>query len=148
MAAATSVDLSGWQAELDAFMARIGPRFARSEPRTRAGAFVQGLLAGLPRANGWTIAEHAGETQPRGMQRLLANAVWDHEGVRDDLREYAVANLHAAQGLGPVLVIDETGDLKKGRKTVGVQRQYSGTAGIVDQGLCLGYWPAVGGRIL
>jgi SRSO17 transposase len=66
------------------------------------------------------------------MQRLLANAVWDHDGVRDDLRDYAVTNLHAAEGLGPVLVIDETGDLKKGRKTVGVQRQYSGTAGRVE----------------
>ena len=147
MAAATSVDLNGWQAELDAFMARIGPRFARSEPRARAGSFVRGILAGLPRANGWSIAEHAGEDQPRGMQRLLANAVWNHDGARDDLRDYVVENLYSLDGLGPVLVIDETGDLKKGRKTVGVQRQYSGTAGRVENcqvAVYLGYATATG----
>ncbi len=148
MAAATSVDLDGWRAELDGLMDRIGPRFARPEPRSRAGLFVQGLLAGLPRTNGWTIAEHAGELHPRGMQRLLAEAVWDHDGVRDDLRDYAVANLGDKKGgLGPVLVLDETGDVKKGTKTVGVQRQYSGTAGRVENcqvAVYLGYATASG----
>jgi SRSO17 transposase len=89
-------------------------------------AFVGGLLAGLPRVNCWTIAEHAGETGPRGMQRLLSAAVWDEAGVRDDLRGYVLEHL---AGPGAVLVVDETGDLKKGTATVGTQRQYTGTAG-------------------
>lgn len=133
MAAGLSVDVQGWQDELDAVMVRIGPRFARPEPRQRVAAFVRGLLAGLPRANCWSIAEHAGEADPHGMQRLLAEAVWDTDAVRDDLRDYAVQNLRPRRpGLGPVLVVDETGDVKKGAKTVGVQRQYSGTAGRVE----------------
>ena len=89
-------------------------------------AFVQGLLAGLPRVNCWSIAEHAGDAGPRGMQRLLSAAVWDEAGVRDDLRGYVLE--HFADP-GAVLVVDETGDLKKGTATVGVQRQYTGTAG-------------------
>ncbi len=107
----------------------IGPRFARVEPRRRAGAFLQGLLAGLPRANCWAIAEHAGEACPRGMQRLLGSAVIDTDGLRDDLRAYVTRYLGDA---GAVLVIDETGDLKKGAQTVGVQRQYTGTAGRIE----------------
>ena len=67
---------------------RIAPRFARVEPRRRVAAFLSGLLAGLPRTNCWTIAEHAGDHDPRGMQRLLSAAVWDEDGVRDDLRGY------------------------------------------------------------
>ncbi len=89
-------------------------------------AFVRGLLAGLPRVNCWSIAEHAGDAGPRGMQRLLSAAVWDEAGVRDDLRGYVLE--HFADP-GAVLVVDETGDLKKGTATVGVQRQYTGTAG-------------------
>lgn len=105
----------------------------RPEPRARVAGFVRGLLAGLPRTTCWSIAEDAGEDDPRGMQRLLAGAVWDTDGVRDDLREYVVENLRPTQpGLGAVLVVDETGDVKKGTKTVGVQRQYSGTAGRVE----------------
>jgi len=107
-------------------MLRIGGRFARVEPRRRVAAFVAGLLAGLPRVNCWSIAEHAGEDCPRGMQRLLSEAVWDEAGVRDDLRGYVLE--HFADP-GAVLVVDETGDLKKGTATVGVQRQYTGTAG-------------------
>jgi len=108
---------------------RIAPRFGRVEPRRRVGAFLRGLLAGLPRTNCWTIAEHAGEDDPRGMQRLLSAAVWDEDGVRDDLRDYVAEHLgHPAA----VLVVDETGDVKKGTSTVGVQRQYTGTAGRVE----------------
>ena len=106
-------------------MVRIGSRFARIEPRRRAGAFMRGLLAGLPRANCWTIAEHAGEADPRGMQRLLSSAVWDDAGLLDDLRSYVIEHLADP---GAVMVVDETGDLKKGTCTVGVQRQYTGTA--------------------
>jgi SRSO17 transposase len=126
MAAGLSVDLDRWQREFDELMLRVGGRFARVEPRRRAASFVRGLLAGLPRVNCWTIAEHAGENCPRGMQRLLSAAVWDESGVRDDLRGYVLE--HFADP-GAVLVVDETGDLKKGTATVAAQRQYTGTAG-------------------
>ena len=126
MAAGLSVDLGRWRDEFDELMLRVGARFARVEPRRRMAAFVRGLLAGLPRVNCWSIAEHAGEDCPRGMQRLLSAAVWDEAGVRDDLRGYVLE--HFADP-GAVLVVDETGDLKKGTATVGVQRQYTGTAG-------------------
>lgn len=110
-------------------MGRVAGRFSRVEPRRRAGAFLLGLLAGLPRVNCWTIAEHAGEATPDGMQHLLARASWDTDGVRDDLREYVVDHLGEADA---VLVVDETGDVKKGSATVGVQRQYTGTAGRIE----------------
>jgi SRSO17 transposase len=126
VAAGLSVDLDRWRHEFDELMLRVGGRFARVEPRRRMAAFVQGLLAGLPRVNCWSTAEHAGEDCPRGMQRLLSAAVWDEAGVRDDLRGYVLE--HFADP-GAVLVVDETGDLKKGTATVGVQRQYTGTAG-------------------
>jgi len=90
---------------------------------------VLGLLADLPRKNCWTIAEHAGDPNPDGMQHLLGRAVWDHDGVRDDVRAYVVEHLGDPDA---VLVIDETGDLKKGTTTVGVQPQYTGTAGRVE----------------
>jgi SRSO17 transposase len=90
---------------------------------------VLGLLADLPRKNCWTIAEHAGDATPDGMQHLLARAVWDADQVRDDIRDYVVEHLGDPNG---VLVVDETGDLKKGTHTVGVQRQYTGTAGRIE----------------
>src|SRR5215470_13752859 len=126
MAAGLRVDLDRWRQEFDELMLRVGARFARVEPRRRMAAFVRGLLAGLPRVNCWSIAEHAGERCPRGMQRLLSAAVWDEGGVRDDLRDYVLE--HFADP-GAVLVADETGDLKHGTATVGTQRQYTGTAG-------------------
>ena len=126
MAAGLSVDLEGWRREFDELMLRVGARFARVEPRRRMAAFVRGLLAGLPRVNCWSIAEHAGEQCPRGMQRLLSAAVWDEAGLRDDLRGYVLE--HFADPAA-VLVVDETGDIKKGRATAGTQRQYTGTAG-------------------
>jgi SRSO17 transposase len=86
-------------------------------------------LADLPRKNCWTIAEHAGDATPDGMQHLLARAVWDTDGVGEDLRAYVVDHLAEP---GAVLVIDETGDVKKGDHTVGVQRQYTGTAGRIE----------------
>jgi SRSO17 transposase len=129
MAAGLSVDLDRWRREFDELMLRVGPRFMRVEPRRRMTAFVAGLLAGLPRVNCWSIAEHAGEDCPRGMQRLLSSAVWDEAGVRDDLRGYVLE--HFADP-GAVLVVDETGDLKKGTRTVGAQRQYTGTAGRIE----------------
>lgn len=129
MAAGHRVDVDRWAVEADRLWGRIGGRFARVETRWRARAFVSGLLADLPRKNCWTIAEHAGDRDPHGMQHLLARAVWDTDGVRDDLRDYVIAALGDPGG---VLVVDETGDVKKGRATVGVARQYTGTAGRVE----------------
>ena len=110
-------------------MVRVGGRFRRVEPRRRARAFVLGLLAELPRKNCWTIAEHAGDRSPDGMQHLLARAKWDADGVRDDLRACVIEHLGDP---GAVLVADETGDVKKGTATPGVQRQYTGTAGRIE----------------
>ena len=104
-------------------------RCGRVEVRQRVRAFVMGLLADLPRKNCWTIAEHAGDATPDGMQHLLSRARWDTDGVAEDLRDYVMDHLGDP---GAVLVIDETGDLKKGSGTVGVQRQYTGTAGRVE----------------
>ncbi|MDQ2589109.1 IS701 family transposase [Saccharothrix yanglingensis] len=113
-------------AGLDRVHARIGGRFSRSESRSRAREYLLGLTAGLERKNGWTLAERAGEVSPDGMQRLLRRADWDVDGVRDDLRGYVVEYLGAKDG---VLIVDDTGFLKKGTRSAGVQRQYSGTAG-------------------
>jgi SRSO17 transposase len=105
-------------------MGRIAGRFSRVEPRRRVRAFVAGLLAKLPRKNCWTIAEHAGEASPDGMQHLLARAVWDADAVRDDVRGYVVEHLAVTDAAtdadaDAVLAVDETGDLKKGTATVG-----------------------------
>jgi SRSO17 transposase len=110
-------------------MSRIASRFARVEPRHRARQLMLGLLSDLPRKNCWTIAEWAGEATPDGMQHLLGRAKWDADRVRDDVRGYVVEHLHDDQA---VLVVDETGDVKKGAGTVGVQRQYTGTAGRIE----------------
>ena len=118
-----------WAAGLQALHARIAGRFGRAEPRRRVLAYLRGLLGNVGRKNGWQLAEHAGERTPDGMQRLLATADWDPDLVRDDLRAYVLEQLGDPQA---VLVVDETGFLKKGTTSVGVQRQYSGTAGKVD----------------
>lgn len=106
-------------------MGRMAGRFARVEPRRRVRDWVLGLLSDLPRKNCWSIAEWAGETSPDGMQHLPGRAVWDANRVRDDVREYVLEHLGDEDA---VLVVDETGDVKKGTHTVGVQRQYTGTA--------------------
>ena len=131
MAAGHSVDVdpARWQEPFDELMGRVAGRFARVDLRQRARAFVRGLLSDLPRKNCWTIAEHAGDPSPDGMQHLLARAVWDHDAVRDDVRDYVTEHLGEDEA---VLVIDETGDLKKGTTTVGVQRQDTGTAGRIE----------------
>ncbi|MET8637647.1 IS701 family transposase [Streptomyces sp. NPDC004680] len=109
-------------------MGRIAGRFARVEPRRRARSLILGLLSDLPRKNCWTLAEHASDATPDGMQHLLGRAKWDANMVRDDVREYVAEHLHD----DAVLVVDETGDLKKGTHTVAVQRQYTGTAGRIE----------------
>ena len=128
-------------------MARIAGRFRRVEPRRRARAYLLGLLSPLTGKNSWTLAEVAGDQTPDGMQRLLNDAVWDADGVRDDLFAYVAEYLGDGDG---VLVVDETGFLKKGVKSAGVQRQYSGTAGRTENcqlGVFLAY-TSIHGRTL
>lgn len=113
----------------DQVMARIAGRFRRVEPRATARAYFLGLLSGVERKNCWRLAEHAGHVRPGPMQRLLRSARWDADAVRDDVRAYVQEHLGAADG---VLIVDETGFLKKGCGSAGVQRQYTGTAGRIE----------------
>ena len=141
-------EVAAWGRGLSAMHARIAPRFRRAEPRRRALAYLRGLTSPVERKNGWQLAEQAGEATPDGMQRLLATADWDADAVRDDLRAYVVEHLGDP---GAVLVVDETGFLKKGPKSVGVQRQYSGTAGRIENcqiGVFLAYASARGRTFL
>jgi SRSO17 transposase len=128
-AAGNSVDAEGWLAEFDSGFARIAGRFRRVEPRRRAQAFLLGLLSDVDTRSCWQLAEQAGDATPHGMQRLLGEAVWDAGKVRDDVRGYVVDELGDPQA---VLILDDTGDLKKGSLSVGVQRQYTGTAGRIE----------------
>ncbi len=121
--------ITTWHDELTALQERVAPHFRRPEVRTRAGRYLAGLLAPVERRNGWQLAEALGERSPDGVQRLLRTARWDADAVRDDLRAYVVEHLGDAEA---VLVIDETGFLKKGSKSVGVARQDSGTAGRIE----------------
>jgi SRSO17 transposase len=118
-----------WSKELERLHRRIAPRFYRSEVRARSRRYLEGLLSQIRRKNGWQVAEHAKEKTPDGMQRLVSTARWDADGVRDDLRDYVLEHLEHPQA---VLVLDETGFLKQGSKSVGVKRQYSGTAGRIE----------------
>jgi SRSO17 transposase len=112
-------DAGRWAAALDELAERIAPRFGRAEPRRRARAYLHGLLAPLERKNGWRLAEAAGDASPDGVQDFLARVRWDADRVRDDLRAYVVEHLGDP---GAVLVVDETGFMKKGSKSCGVQR--------------------------
>lgn len=122
----SEADLHTWAAELDTVAAKLAPRFERAEPRQRVLAYLTGLLSTAERKNGWQLAELAGEATPDGMQRLLSTAHWDAEAVRDDLVAYVVEHLADPQA---VLVLDETGFVKKGTKSVGVAPQYCGAVG-------------------
>ncbi|WP_371786714.1 IS701 family transposase [Streptosporangium subroseum] len=125
----TSEDLQSWAAGLDGLFARVASRFGRVEPRRQARAYLVGLLAPVERKNGWQLAEAAGDSHPHRMQRLLNNVRWDPRDVRVDLRDYVIEQLGDPGG---VLIVDETGFVKKGTRSAGVQRQYSGTAGRVE----------------
>jgi SRSO17 transposase len=141
-------EVEHWHAGLEALHARIAARFQRSEVRQRVRRYLAALLVPLERKNGWQMAEEVGEGGPRGVQRLLSGAHWEADAVRDDLRAYVVEHLGAPDG---VLVIDETGFLKKGTKSVGVARQYSGTAGKIENcqvGVFLAYASARGRAFL
>ncbi len=118
-----------WVGHLDKLVERIGHLFARSEARQRVKAYVQGLLSPAQRKNSWQLAEAVGDETPYGIQQFLYRARWDADALRDEVREYVVENLGDDQA---ILVVDETGFLKKGTHSVGVQRQYSGTAGRIE----------------
>lgn len=129
VAAAHRIDLARWQNAFGEVIDRIAPRFARYEPLRHAAGLIQGLVSGLDRKNCWTIAEHRGQATPDALQHLLGRAKWDADGVRDDLRGYVVDHFGDRDA---ILVVDETGDVKKGTHSVGVQRQYTGTAGRIE----------------
>lgn len=122
-------DVRDWGRELDAVASRIGKRFARSETRDRVRAYLIGLLGPVKRKNSWQVAERIGDGDPYGVQYLLGRSDWDPDRVRDDLRDYVVATLGDAEA---VLILDETGFLKKGMRSAGVARQYTGTAGRIE----------------
>src|SRR5436190_6760269 len=141
-------EAAGWARGLDEVMARLAPRFGRVEPRRRALAYLRGLLAPVGRKNGWQLAEAAEDRTPDGMQDFLSRMRCDAEAVRDALRAYVVEHLGDP---GAVLVLDETGFVTKGTKSAGVQRQYSGTAGRVENcqiGVFLGYASPVGRTLI
>ena len=133
------VEVESWAAQLEELHTRIAHHFARAEPRQRVLAYLKGLLSNCQRKNSWQLAELIGEMTPDGVQRLLSSAKWDENSVRDDLQSYIVEHLGNSSAIG---VLDETGFLKQGKKSVGVKRQYSGTAGRVENcqiGVFLGY---------
>src|SRR6266480_2058010 len=137
-----------WAQALSQLHARIAPRFARPEPRRRALAYLQGILSSIERKNGWQLAEHARETTPYGMPRLLSRAVWDADLVRDDLRGYVLEQLGTRDA---IVVIDESSFPKRGCKSAGVQVQYCGTSGQVENcqvGVFLTYVTASGHSLI
>ena len=121
------VSVEQWSDVFTVLYERIAHRFARAEVRQRLRRYLYGLLDRVERKNGWQLAEAIGDTDPQGVQRLLRVARWDADGVRDDLRNYVLAHLGA--DTSGVLIVDETGFLKRGSKSCGVARQYTGTAG-------------------
>jgi SRSO17 transposase len=129
VAAGHTLEPGPWAALQTQLLDRVAARFGRAETRQRFARFLGGMLAELPRKNCWSIAEHAGDTTPDGMQHLLNRARWDTDGVGEDLRRFVVEHLGDP---GAVMIADESGDVKKGDYTVGVQRQYTGTAGRVE----------------
>jgi SRSO17 transposase len=144
----TRRDVQRWAEEVTAVGQRIGRHFARSEPRRRAIGYLRGLLSDTQRKNGWQLAEHLGEATPDGVQHLLARADWDAEAVRDDLIGYVREHLGDPEG---VLIVDETGFLKKGTQSCGVARQYTGTAGRIENaqvGVFLAYATSKGHALI
>jgi SRSO17 transposase len=124
-----AADVQQWADELEQVSQRLAGHFARAEPRRHVGQYLRGLLSDVERKNGWQLAELAGDRRPYAVQHLLGRANWDADSVRDDLRDYLMDHLADPRG---VLIVDETGFLKKGTKSAGVQRQYSGTAGRIE----------------
>ena len=144
----TPADVCRWIQPLFRLHEHLAQRFARPEPHRRVLAYLQGILSEIPRKNGWQLAEHAGEARPDGMQRLLSNAVWDTDGVRDDLRSYALELLGQEHA---ILVIDESCFPKRGKKSAGVGLQYCGATGQVENcqvGVFLSYVTAKGHTLI
>ena len=141
-------EVARWAEGIERVHQCIAGRFRRPEPRRRALEYLKGLLSPVERKNGWQLAEQAGDATPYGVQRLLSGYVWEADLVRDDLKQYVVEHLGDGDA---VLVVDETGFLKKGEKSVGVQRQYSGTAGRIENsqvGVFLAYASGKGRTLL
>ncbi|MDQ3765087.1 MAG: IS701 family transposase, partial [Actinomycetota bacterium] len=150
-ASETALDdrLIRWQAGFDEMFGLVAGEFAQAQSRWRARWYLLGLLSGAERKNSWTIAEQAGDLSPDGMQRLLNHYVWDADAVRDHLQSYVLG--HLADPVPGVVVADETGFLQKGVKSAGVQRQYSGTAGRIENcqiGVFLTYVSARGRALI
>ena len=124
-----SGSLWAWEGELSALKARLGPLFGRRELRETAAAFLDGVLSGVERKTGWLLAERSGAERPYRMQSLLGRSRWGADELMRGVRSYVVEALGDPEG---VLVVDETGFLKKGAHSVGVGRQYSGTAGRIE----------------
>lgn len=141
-------DLLDWSIEFESLTDRVSSLFVHPKSRMHSRQYLEGLLAPIERKNGWTIAEHVGEKEPKAMQRFLNLASWDADELRDMNRDYAIENLGDPDG---VLIADPTGFAKKGKKSAGVQRQYSGTLGRVDNcqiGTFLAYVNSSGDRVL
>jgi SRSO17 transposase len=143
MAAAAIVDPDIWRECFEGAFARIAGRFKRVEPRRAAHDYLLAVLSDVDTRSCWQLAEQAGHASPHRMQRLLAEAVWDADAVRDDLRAFVVDELGDPEG---VLMIDDTGDLKSGSATVGVQRQYTGTAGRIENSQVTTFLGYAGGK--
>src|ERR671920_548742 len=145
---ADSASVLAWREELGALEVRLGELFVRAEPRRQAGLYLEGLLSAVERKNGWQLAEHLGDARPWRTQRLLSHVQWDEEAARDLCRAYVVEPLADREA---VLIVDETGFLKKGTKSAGVARQYSGTAGRIENcqiGVFLAYAAPAGRTFL
>lgn len=146
--AVSCLDLREWSAEFDSLTGRVASLFVHPRSRAHARQYLEGLLAPIERKNGWTIAEYVGEKEPKAMQRFLNLTSWDAGALRDVNRDYVIENLGDAEG---ILIADPTGFAKKGTKSAGVQRQYSGTLGRVDNcqiGTFLCWVNGAGDRVL
>src|SRR6266571_6728910 len=151
-------DIGGWTLQLHQLHQRLAPRFARPEPRRHALLYLQAVLSDIPRKNGWQIAEQARQARPYGMQRLLSRAVWDQDGVRDELRRCVCQTLlpdrptpASDEPAFPLLVLDESGFPKRGRHSAGVGPQYCGISGRVENcqvGVFLSYVTAQGHALI
>ena len=145
---AQSASVLTWRDELGTLEARLGRLFGRPEPRRQAGLYLEGLLSAVKRKNGWQLAEQIGDARPWRTQRVLSHVLWDQDAARDLCRDYVVEHLGAPDG---VLIVDETGFLKKGEHSAGVARQYSGTAGRIENaqiGVFLAYASSKGHALI